>query len=309
MTVVTGVSGSGKSSLVRDTLYPALKRKLGEVTDAPGEFQTMEGDWQDIRHVEFVDQNPIGKSTRSNPATYLKIYDAIRQLFAEQPLARQQGFTAQYFSFNTEGGRCEECKGAGYITVEMQFMADLTLECEACHGQRFKKDVLEVRFKGKNINDVLNMTVDEAIDFFGANGQKNIVKRLQPLSDVGLGYIQLGQSSSTLSGGENQRVKLAYFIGQEKQEPTLFIFDEPTTGLHFHDISKLLASFNALIERGHSVLIIEHNMDIIKCADWVIDMGPDGGNQGGRLVCEGTPETIVACEQSVTGQYLKEKLS
>ncbi len=308
MTVVTGVSGSGKSSLVRDTLYPALKRKLGEVTDAPGEFQTMGGDWQDIRHVEFVDQNPIGKSTRSNPATYLKIYDAIRQLFAEQPLAKQQGFTAQYFSFNTEGGRCEECKGAGYITVEMQFMADLTLECEACHGQRFKKDVLEVRFKGKNINDVLNMTVDEAIDFFGANGQKTIVKRLQPLSDVGLGYIQLGQSSSTLSGGENQRVKLAYFIGQEKQDPTLFIFDEPTTGLHFHDISKLLASFNALIERGHSVLIIEHNMDIIKCADWVIDMGPDGGNQGGRLVCEGTPETIVACKQSVTGQYLKEKL-
>lgn len=309
MTVVTGVSGSGKSSLVRDTLYPALKRKLGEVTDALGEFQTMEGDWQDIRHVEFVDQNPIGKSTRSNPATYLKIYDAIRQLFAEQPLAKQQGFTAQYFSFNTEGGRCEECKGAGYITVEMQFMADLTLECEACHGQRFKKDVLEVRFKGKNINDVLNMTVDEAIDFFGANSQKNIVKRLQPLSDVGLGYIQLGQSSSTLSGGENQRVKLAYFIGQEKQDPTLFIFDEPTTGLHFHDISKLLAAFNALIERGHSVLIIEHNMDIIKCADWLIDMGPDGGNQGGRLVCEGTPETIAACQQSVTGQYLKEKLS
>ena len=309
MTVVTGVSGSGKSSLVRDTLYPALKRKLGEVTDAPGEFQTMEGDWQDIRHVEFVDQNPIGKSTRSNPATYLKIYDAIRQLFAEQPLAKQQGFTAQYFSFNTEGGRCEECKGAGYITVEMQFMADLTLECEACHGQRFKKDVLEVRFKGKNITDVLNMTVDEAIDFFGTNGQKTIVKRLQPLSDVGLGYIQLGQSSSTLSGGENQRVKLAYFIGQEKQDPTLFIFDEPTTGLHFHDISKLLASFNALIERGHSVLIIEHNMDIIKCADWVIDMGPDGGNQGGRLICEGTPETVVACKQSVTGQYLKEKLS
>ena len=309
MTVVTGVSGSGKSSLVRDTLYPALKRKLGEVTDALGEFQTMEGDWQDIRHVEFVDQNPIGKSTRSNPATYLKIYDAIRQLFAEQPLAKQQGFTAQYFSFNTEGGRCEECKGAGYITVEMQFMADLTLECEACHGQRFKKDVLEVRFKGKNINDVLNMTVDEAIDFFGANSQKNIAKRLQPLSDVGLGYIQLGQSSSTLSGGENQRVKLAYFIGQEKQDPTLFIFDEPTTGLHFHDISKLLAAFNALIERGHSVLIIEHNMDIIKCADWLIDMGPDGGNQGGRLVCEGTPETIAACQQSMTGQYLKEKLS
>ena len=309
MTVVTGVSGSGKSTVIKGILYPALKRRLGDVCDAPGEFLGLEGDIDAIKRIEFVDQNPIGKSTRSNPATYLKIYDAIRQLFAEQPLAKQQGFTAQYFSFNTEGGRCEECKGAGYITVEMQFMADLTLECEACHGQRFKKDVLEVRFKGKNITDVLNMTVDEAIDFFGTNGQKTIVKRLQPLSDVGLGYIQLGQSSSTLSGGENQRVKLAYFIGQEKQDPTLFIFDEPTTGLHFHDISKLLASFNALIERGHSVLIIEHNMDIIKCADWVIDMGPDGGNQGGRLICEGTPETVVACKQSVTGQYLKEKLS
>ena len=219
------------------------------------------------------------------------------------------GFPAQYFSFNAEGGRCEECKGAGVITVEMQFMADLTLECEACHGKRFKQDILDVRYEGKNINDVLNMTVSEAINFFADHGQKTIVARLQPLEDVGLGYIKLGQSSSTLSGGENQRVKLAYFIGQERQEPTLFIFDEPTTGLHFHDINRLLHAFNALIERGHSLLVIEHNMDIIKEADWVIDLGPDGGDRGGRLVCAGTPEDIVGCADSVTGKYLKEKLS
>ena len=309
MTVVTGVSGSGKSSLVKGILYPAMKRKLDEVADAPGEYLAIEGDWMSIRHVEFVDQNPIGKSTRSNPATYLKAYDAIRQLFAEQPLSKQLGFTAQHFSFNAEGGRCEECKGAGVITVEMQFMADLTLECEACHGQRFKQDVLDVRFEGKNINEVLNMTVSEAIAFFSKYKQKTIVARLQPLEDVGLGYIKLGQNSSTLSGGENQRVKLAYFIGQEKQEPTLFIFDEPTTGLHFHDITRLLKSFAALIERGHSVLIIEHNMDVIKCADWVIDLGPDGGNRGGYLVCAGTPETIAANKESLTGKYLKEKLA
>lgn len=309
MTVVTGVSGSGKSSLVRSTLFPVLKRKLGEVSDTPGEYRTIEGDWTAIRHVEFVDQNPIGKSSRSNPATYLKVYDAVRQLFAQQPLAKQMGFTSQYFSFNADGGRCEECKGAGYITVEMQFMADLTLPCEACHGQRFKKDVLDVRYEGKNINDVLNMTVSEAIEFFSAHGQKAIVKKLQPLDDVGLGYIKLGQSSSTLSGGENQRVKLAYFIGMEKQEPTLFIFDEPTTGLHFHDITRLLTAFNALIERGHTVLIIEHNMDVIKCADWIIDMGPEGGNKGGRIVCEGTPEQVAACPKSITGHYLKDKLA
>ncbi len=309
LTVVTGVSGSGKSSLVKGILYPALKRHMNEVADAPGEYLALDGDWQALSHVEFVDQNPIGKSTRSNPATYLKAYDAIRDLFASQPLAKQLGFPAQYFSFNAEGGRCEECKGAGVITVEMQFMADLTLECEACHGKRFKQDILDVRFEGKNINDVLNMTVSEAISFFGHHGQKTIVGRLQPLEDVGLGYIKLGQSSSTLSGGENQRVKLAYFIGQERQEPTLFIFDEPTTGLHFHDIDRLLHAFNALIERGHSLLVIEHNMDIIKEADWVIDLGPDGGDQGGRLVCAGTPEDIVKCPNSVTGQYLKEKLS
>lgn len=308
LTVVTGVSGSGKSSLVKGILYPALKRHLNEVADAPGEYSSLEGDWQLVRHVEFVDQNPIGKSTRSNPATYVKAYDAIRQLFAEQPLSKQMGYTAQYFSFNTEGGRCEECKGAGVITVEMQFMADLVLTCDACHGQRFKHDVLEVRFHGKNINDVLDMTISEAIEFFTLYKEKTIVNRLRTLDAVGLGYIKLGQSSSTLSGGENQRVKLAYFIGQEKQEPTLFIFDEPTTGLHFHDIQKLLSSFDALLSRGHSIIVIEHNMDIIKCADYVIDLGPDGGNKGGRLVCCGTPEEVVACKESITGKYLSEAM-
>ncbi len=309
LTVVTGVSGSGKSSLVKGILYPAMKRLLDEVCDAPGEFLAIEGDWQTIKHVEFVDQNPIGKSTRSNPATYVKAFDIIRTLFAEQPLAKQMGFNSQYFSFNTEGGRCEECKGAGVITVEMQFMADLVLECEACHGHRFKHDVLEVRYKGKNIDDVLNMTVSEAIEFFGSNQQKAIVDKLQPLEDVGLGYIKLGQNSSTLSGGENQRVKLAYFIGKEYQEPTLFIFDEPTTGLHFHDIQRLLNSFSALIERGHSIVVIEHNMEIIKCADYVIDLGPDGGNKGGRLVVAGTPEEVVKCKESLTGKYLGEYLT
>ena len=308
MTVVTGVSGSGKSSLVKGILYPALKRHLGDVFDAPGEYMGLGGDYESIKHVEFVDQNPIGKSTRSNPATYVKAYDAIRDLFAEQPLSKQMNFTSQYFSFNADGGRCEECKGAGVITVEMQFMADLVLECEACHGHRFKHDILDVRYEGKNIDEVLNMTISEAIQFFGEHGQKTIVNRLKTLEDVGLGYIKLGQNSSTLSGGENQRVKLAYFIGQEKQEPTLFIFDEPTTGLHFHDIERLLASFNALIERGHSVLVIEHNMEIIKCADHIIDMGPDGGDRGGQLVACGTPEEIVACEKSLTGKFLKEKL-
>ena len=305
---VTGVSGSGKSSLIKGILYPALKRHLDEVADAPGEYTALEGDWTAIKHVEFVDQNPIGKSTRSNPATYVKAYDAIRQLFAEQPLAKQMGFSPQYFSFNTEGGRCEECKGAGVISVEMQFMADLVLECEACHGQRFKHDILEVRFHEKNINDVLNMTVSEAITFFGEYKQQAIVNRLKPLEDVGLGYIKLGQNSSTLSGGENQRVKLAYFIGQEKQEPTLFIFDEPTTGLHFHDIQRLLDAFKALIERGHTILVIEHNLDVIKCADYVIDIGPDGGDRGGSLVFAGTPEALIECKTSITGRYLKEKI-
>ena len=315
MTVVTGVSGSGKSSLIKGILYPALKRRLGEVAEHPGEYISLEGDIDAIHRVEFVDQNPIGKSTRSNPATYVKAYDAIRDLFAEQPLSQQMGFTPQYFSFNTEGGRCEECKGAGVITVEMQFMADLVLECEACHGHRFKHDILDVKYRDKNIDEVLNMTISEAIEFFSANASdpsspsnSQIVRRLKTLEDVGLGYIKLGQNSSTLSGGENQRVKLAYFIGQEKQEPTLFIFDEPTTGLHFHDIQKLLNTFDALISRGHTILVIEHNMEVIKCADYVIDLGPDGGDRGGNLVCAGTPEQVAACQESITGQYLKEKL-
>ena len=308
LTVVTGVSGSGKSSLVKGILYPALKRLLGEAADMPGEHTAVEGDLKSISRVEMVDQNPIGKSTRSNPVTYVKAYDAIRQLYAEQPLAKQMGFNAQFFSFNAEGGRCEECSGAGTVTVEMQFMADLELECEACHGKRFKRDILEVRFAGKNIDDVLNMTVSEAIGFFTDNKQETIARRLQPLEWVGLGYIKLGQSSSTLSGGENQRVKLAYFIGQERHEPTLFLFDEPTTGLHFHDIKRLLTAFDMLIEAGHSIIVIEHNMEIIKCADHVIDLGPEGGDRGGRIVCQGTPEDVAADEHSITGSYLKEKL-
>ena len=308
MTVVTGVSGSGKSSLIKGILYPALKRHIGDVCDAPGEYLGLDGDINAIKRIEFVDQSPIGKSTRSNPATYVKAYDAIRELFAEQPLSKQMGYTSQYFSFNTDGGRCDECKGAGVITVEMQFMADLVLECEACHGHRFKHDILDVKFEGLNIDDVLNMTITEAIEFFAAHQQNTIVKRLKALNDVGLGYIKLGQNSSTLSGGENQRVKLAYYINQEKQEPTLFIFDEPTTGLHFHDIRRLLSSFEALISRGHSILIIEHNMEVIKCADYVIDLGPDGGDRGGNLVVAGTPEKVAECEASYTGQYLKEKL-
>ena len=311
LTVVTGVSGSGKSSLVKGILYPAMKRHLDEVAELPGEYISLDGDWQHIKHVEMVDQNPIGKSTRSNPATYVKAYDSIRQLLSEQPLAKQLGFSPQYFSFNTDGGRCEVCKGAGVINVEMQFMADLELECEACHGHRFKQDILDVRYKGKNIDDILNMSVAEAIEFFGSGDDtlaRQIVERLKPLADVGLGYIKLGQSSSTLSGGENQRVKLAYFIGQERQDPTLFIFDEPTTGLHFHDIKRLLAAFDALIERGHSIIVIEHNLEVIKCADYIIDLGPDGGNKGGSIVCQGTPEEVAKCKESLTGQYLKGKL-
>ena len=308
MTVVTGVSGSGKSTLVRDIFYRALKRELDECSNRPGEFISIGGDLKNLRNVEFIDQNPIGKSSRSNPVTYLKAYDEIRKLYAEQPLAKQMGYTAGYFSFNSEGGRCEECKGEGTITVEMQFMADLVLECESCHGKRFKPDTLEVRFHDANIYDVLEMTVDQAIEFFGQHGQKKIVKKLIPLQDVGLGYIKLGQSSSTLSGGENQRVKLAYYLSMEKADPTLFIFDEPTTGLHFHDIRKLLEAFDALIRRGHSIVIIEHNLDVIKCADYVIDLGPEGGDRGGNLVVAGTPEEVATCAASYTGQFLKEKL-
>ena len=308
MTVVTGVSGSGKSTLVRDIFYKALKREYCESSERPGEYVSLDGDIRTMNDIEFVDQNPIGKSSRSNPVTYVKAYDEIRKLFAEQPLAKQMGYTAGYFSFNTEGGRCEECKGEGTVTVEMQFMADLVLECESCHGKRFKKDTLEVTYEGKNIYDVLEMTVNQAIEFFDAHGQKKIVKKLQPLQEVGLGYIKLGQSSSTLSGGENQRVKLAYFLSMEKAQPTIFVFDEPTTGLHFHDIKKLLEAFEALIERGHTVVIIEHNMDVIKCADYIIDLGPEGGEQGGNIVVCGTPEEVAQCAASYTGQFLKEKI-
>ena len=308
--VVTGVSGSGKSSLVKGILYPALKRHLDEIAPLPGEFLKLDGDIDYIKRVELVDQNPIGKNSRSNPVTYIKAYDLIRELFAQQPLARQMGFTAQFFSFNApDGGRCEECNGTGVITVEMQFMADLELQCDACHGKRFKKDILDVRFKDKNIDDVLNMTVDEAIQFFELNGQSAIAKKLEPLHSVGLGYIKLGQSASTLSGGESQRVKLAYFIGQEKPLPTLFLFDEPTTGLHFNDIKRLLSAFNTLIEHGHSIVVIEHNIEVTKCADWVIDLGPDGGNKGGAVVAAGTPEDIAACTASYTGQWLRPKLA
>ncbi|MDE6540448.1 MAG: ATP-binding cassette domain-containing protein, partial [Muribaculaceae bacterium] len=311
MTVVSGVSGSGKSTLVRDVLYRALARRLGLAGDAPGAFMDLAGDINAIENIEFVDQNPIGRSTRSNPATYLKAYDEIRALFADQQESRQMGFTPATFSFNTEGGRCEECKGEGVITIEMQFLADVTIVCDECHGKRFKRDVLDVQYRGVNIADVLDMTVDRAIEFFGEDSSttaRRIVRRLQPLHDVGLGYIKLGQSSSTLSGGENQRVKLAYFMSQESKTKTMFIFDEPTTGLHFHDIHVLMASFERLLAQGHTLVIIEHNPDVIKCADHVIDIGPEGGTAGGTIVAQGTPEEIAACPASYTGRYLRDKL-
>ena len=311
MTVVTGVSGSGKSTLVHEILYKGMLRTLGEAGDTPGTHRAITGDIREVTGIEFVDQNPIGTSSRSNPATYLKAYDEIRKLFSEQQLAKQMGYTPAYFSFNTEGGRCEECQGEGTITIPMQFMADIKVECDCCHGKRFKQEVLDVEYRGKNIHDVLDMTVNQAIEFFSeVNGtdEKRIVKRLKPLQDVGLGYIKLGQSSSTLSGGENQRVKLAWFIAQEKQQGTIFIFDEPTTGLHFNDISVLMKSLNRLVDKGNTVIIIEHNMDVVKCADWVIDIGPEGGEAGGNVVATGTPEQIAECPDSYTGQYLKPKL-
>ena len=312
MTVVSGVSGSGKSTLVREVLYKAMCRHLGVNSDAPGLHRSLGGDLKDVKAIEFVDQNPIGTSSRSNPATYLKAFDEIRKLFAEQQLSKQMGFTPGYFSFNSEGGRCEECKGEGTITIPMQFMADIKVECEVCHGKRFKQEVLDVEYRGKNIHDFLEMTISQAIEFLEEKPgaiEKRIIKRLQPLKEVGLGYIKLGQSSSTLSGGENQRVKLAYFIAQDSPDHTLFIFDEPTTGLHFHDIRTLLKSLNALIEKGHTVVIIEHNMDIIKSADWVIDIGPEGGEAGGNVVVTGTPETVAQCPDSYTAQYLLPKLN
>ncbi|MBQ4005611.1 MAG: excinuclease ABC subunit UvrA [Muribaculaceae bacterium] len=311
MTVVTGVSGSGKSTLVSDILYRGLMRQYGESADAPGTHSAIVGDIDQIDGVEFVDQNPIGKSTRSNAATYLKAFDEIRHLYAEQQLAKQMGYGAGFFSFNTPGGRCEECKGEGTITIEMQFMADITLPCEACHGQRYSRNALDVLYQGKTISDVLDMTVNQAIDFFGQHDgstERRIVSRLKPLQDVGLGYIKLGQSSSTLSGGENQRVKLAYFLSGERKGHTMFIFDEPSTGLHFHDINTLMRSFDQLIAQGHTVLIIEHNMDIIKCADHIIDLGPEGGDEGGNVVVTGTPEEVAKCATSHTGHFLKSKM-
>lgn len=311
MTVVSGVSGSGKSTLVREILYKGLMRELGDPVGAPGQHRKIGGDIKSVKAVEFVDQNPIGTSSRSNPATYLKAYDEIRKLYADQQLSKQMGFTPAHFSFNTEGGRCEECKGEGTVTIPMQFMADIRVVCDACHGKRFKQDVLDVEYRGKNIHDMLEMTVSEAIAFLSetqGTQERKIISRLQPLEQVGLGYIKLGQSSSTLSGGENQRVKLAYFLSQEKQTGTLFIFDEPTTGLHFHDISVLLRSLNDLVEKGNTVVIIEHNIDVIKSADWLIDIGPEGGDSGGNIVAQGTPEDVSRCPESYTGRFLKEKL-
>jgi excinuclease ABC subunit A len=308
LTVVTGVSGSGKSSLVKNVFYTALKKHYGGIADRTGMFGMLKGSMHLAKDIEFVDQNPIGRSSRSNPVTYIKAYDEIRKLFADQQLSKQMGYQASHFSFNTPGGRCEECQGEGTVTVEMQFMADIVLECEHCHGKRFKQVVLEVQYKGKNIYDVLEMTVNQAIEFFSqynGNTEKRIVKRLKPLQDVGIGYVKLGQSSSTLSGGESQRVKLASFLANEKPEPTIFVFDEPTTGLHFHDIKTLLAAFDALIANGHTVIIIEHNTEVIKCADHIIDLGPEGGDKGGYLVFEGTPEEIIDCECSYTGKFLK----
>jgi excinuclease ABC subunit A len=310
ITVVTGVSGSGKSSLVRDVFYRGVKQHLNGA-DISVQANDFSGDLHLIEEVEFVDQNPIGRSTRSNPVTYIKAYDEIRKLFSEQTLAKQMKFTPAYFSFNVEGGRCEECKGEGFITVEMQFMADVVLTCDTCHGKRFKQDILDVEYRNKNIYDVLEMTIDEAIAFFGKKNEtqeKKIIRKLNCLQEVGLGYIKLGQSSFTLSGGENQRVKLAFHLEEETPQPTLFIFDEPTTGLHFHDIKILMKAFDALIARGHTIVIIEHNVEVIKCADYVIDLGPEGGEEGGHVVCAGTPEKIAGNTKSYTGKFLQEKL-
>lgn len=308
-TAVTGVSGSGKSTLVRKILYPALMRHIGGYGEKPGQFSELKGNFETVKSVEFIDQNPIGRSSRSNPVTYIKAYDDIRSLYASQKLSDIRGYKAKHFSFNVDGGRCETCKGEGEVTIEMQFMADVHLECDTCKGKRFKKEILEVQFHGKNIYDVLSMTVDDAIAFFETHEEQKIIQKLQPLQDVGLGYVQLGQSSSTLSGGEAQRIKLASFLVKgNSREKALFIFDEPTTGLHFHDIQKLLASFYALLEKGHTVIVVEHNLDLIKCADHIIDLGLEGGEKGGSLVVAGTPEEVAIHQSSYTAQYLKEKL-
>jgi excinuclease ABC subunit A len=309
LTMVTGVSGSGKSTLVKKILYPALLKEIGEYGEKPGELSSLKGNFSNVNFIEFVDQNPIGRSSRSNPVTYIKAYDDIRALYAKQKLSLIRGYQSKHFSFNVDGGRCETCKGEGEVTIEMQFMADVHLECEICKGKRFKKEVLEVSFEGKSIDDILNMTIDNAISFFNETKQNKIKNKLQPLQDVGLGYVTLGQSSSTLSGGEAQRIKLASFLAKgQNSETGLFIFDEPTTGLHFHDISKLLKSFNALINRGHSIIVIEHNIDLIKCGDHVIDLGPEGGEYGGTVLATGTPEEIASNANSYTGKYLSNKL-
>jgi excinuclease ABC subunit A len=309
LTVITGVSGSGKSTLVKKILFPAMQKKLEGIGEKAGQFSEMQGYYHKIHHIEYIDQNPIGRSSRSNPVTYIKAYDDIRELFAKEKLSKIRGYLPKHFSFNVDGGRCETCKGEGSINVEMVFMADVQLPCEACNGKRFQKEVLEITFEGKNIDNVLTMTVDDALSFFKGTNQNKIVQKIQPLQDVGLGYVQLGQSSSTLSGGEAQRIKLASFLVRgTTKEKALFIFDEPTTGLHFHDIKKLLTSFDALIEKGHSIIVIEHNLDLIKCADYVIDLGPEGGENGGKILAVGTPEEVVKNKKSITGTYLKEKL-
>ena len=309
LTVITGVSGSGKSTLIKKILFPAMQKKLENIGEKAGQFSEMKGSFSHIKHIEYVDQNPIGRSSRSNPVTYIKAYDDIRDVFAKEKLSKVRGYQAKHFSFNVDGGRCETCKGEGTINVEMVFMADVQLPCETCNGKRFKKEILEVTFEEKSIHDILTMTIDDAIAFFTKHKQNKIIQKLQPLQDVGLGYVQLGQSSSTLSGGEAQRIKLASFLVKgTTKEKALFIFDEPTTGLHFHDIKKLLASFDALIEKGHSILVIEHNLDLIKCADWIIDLGPEGGENGGKVLAVGTPEEVVKDKNSVTAKYLKEKL-
>ncbi|MFH7011112.1 excinuclease ABC subunit UvrA [Flavobacterium sp. FlaQc-52] len=309
LTVVTGVSGSGKSTLIKKILFPAMQKMLESASEKAGQFSEIKGSFSQIKHIEYVDQNPIGRSSRSNPVTYIKAYDDIRDLYSKEKLSKIRGYQAKHFSFNVDGGRCETCKGEGSINVEMVFMADVQLPCETCGGKRFKKEVLEITFDDKNINDILTMTIDDAIAFFEKNKQAKITQKLQPLQDVGLGYVQLGQSSSTLSGGEAQRIKLASFLVKgATKDKALFVFDEPTTGLHFHDIKKLLASFEALIDKGHSIIVIEHNLDLIKCADWIIDLGPEGGENGGHLLAVGTPEDIVKVKESVTGVYLKDKL-
>ncbi|MBN2863095.1 MAG: ATP-binding cassette domain-containing protein, partial [Bacteroidales bacterium] len=313
ITAVTGVSGSGKSSLVTDILYKVLSNRINGNNLKSGQFREISGDIKGLTGIEMVDQNPIGKSSRSNPVTYLKAYDEIRKLFSEQQASVQNNFKASHFSFNIEGGRCEECQGEGVIKVEMQFMADVELTCEACKGMKFKKEILEVYNHGKNIFDILELTIDEAISFFASHpgrSEKRIIEKLKPLSDVGLGYIKTGQSSSTLSGGESQRVKLAYFLSHEREKGhILFIFDEPTTGLHFHDINKLLRSLNALVDHGHSVILIEHNQEVIKSCDWIIDLGPEGGEGGGYVVFEGRPESIIKSRSSYTGRFLAPKLN